>query len=189
MRALQHLPTLTALHPCRIAPGAWPLLPQLPLLRRLRLWPSGILTSDCLTLLCTSLSRCSSLKDLVLLYVSFMSDDGFTLSAEQERAAWAALLSSVPNLRRLGVYAEVTHLIPVLPLHLPVLEHLALSGWQRDYPFDEDNFGRVAHPNIRVLELGPVNTRTPSEEEVRSWMGSDRLPKLERYIRRVGFVE
>jgi hypothetical protein len=88
------------------------------------------------------------------------------------------LLSSVPNLRRLGVYTEVTHLIPVLPLHVPVLEHLALSGWDWAHR-DVDHFATVAHPNIRLLELGPTGTQPPSEEEVRSWMGSERLPKLE----------
>jgi hypothetical protein len=165
--------------------AAWSLLPQLPLLRSLRLHPSPSLASDRLASLCTTLSRCSMLEDLALRHVSFATDDGSPLPAERQGARWATLLSSVPNLRRLGVYAEVTHLIPVLPLHLPVLEHLALSGWAAG---DEEPYARLAHPTIRVLELGPVNTRTPSEEEVRSWMGSDRLPKLERYIRRSGSV-
>ena len=35
MRALLHMPTLTELDPQSLLPPAWPLLPQLPALRRL----------------------------------------------------------------------------------------------------------------------------------------------------------
>jgi hypothetical protein len=192
MLALLHLPTLTALNPRCIHADAWPLLPQLPLLCRLHLFPSKPLTPDQTTSLCASLARCSLLKDLTLraaLGVLFVAAGvpPHELTAEQERAAWAALLSSVPHLRRLRVDTALGYLLPVLPLHLPLLEHLALSSWGEFY--EEQPPSQVAHPNLRVLELGPISSDTPSEEEVRSWMGSERLPKLERYILRTHFDE
>jgi hypothetical protein len=64
MRALLHLPTLTALDSWCVSHDAWPLLPQLPLLRRLRLWPSDWLTPKRMASMCAALSRCSALVDL-----------------------------------------------------------------------------------------------------------------------------
>jgi hypothetical protein len=181
MRALLHLPKLTALHAWCISHDAWPLLPELLLLRRLRLWPSDWLTPDRMVSMCAALSRCSALVDLHFA-ADIVSDDGELLVTEQEQAAWAALLSSVPNLRRFCVEVDITGIAPllaVLPLHVPLLEHLVLSGWG---VHGVDHFAMLAHPNMRVLEFGRVNVLPPSEEEVRSWMGNERLPKLQRYI-------
>jgi hypothetical protein len=184
MRALLHLPTLTALDAGSIRWDACPLFPQFPLLRRLHLRPLDSLSPDRLTSLCTSLSNCSSLDDLALRHVSFRSDDGWPLSEELQRAGWAALLSSVPNLRRLDVNLSVdsnmAHFLPVLPLHLPLLEHLLLSGFgHRD---DVDYFAQIAHPNVRRLKLGEIDSRLPSEEQMQACMHSERLPKLERCV-------
>jgi hypothetical protein len=76
MRALLHLPTLTALHPRCIRDDAWPLLPQLPLLRQLSFRSFLSLSREQLSSLCASLSRCSSLEDLTLCTVKFVSADG-----------------------------------------------------------------------------------------------------------------
>jgi hypothetical protein len=179
MRALLHLPKLTALNSWCVSHDAWPLLPQLPLLRRLRLWPSDRLTPDRMASLCAALSRCSALVDLHFAG-DIVSADGELLVAEQEQTAWAALLSSVPNLRRLCVGGDVAPFLAVLPLHLAHLEELSLSGCG---PHGAPPYVQVAHPNLRLLELGPSDPSPPSEEEVRAWMGSERLPKLERYIR------
>jgi hypothetical protein len=180
MRALLHLPTLTVLNPGHIQPDAWSLLPQLPLLRRFRLHPSKPLTLEQMSSLCEALSRCSALVDLTLRYVSFVAVDGTRLTAEQTRANWTDLLGSVPRLRRLGFHANVTHFLPVLPSLLPQLDHLALSGSGKP---DVDHFAAVAHPNIRILECCYINLRFPSIAQVRFWLGRERLPKLEQYIR------
>jgi hypothetical protein len=182
MRALLHLPTLTALRPGRINADAWTLFHQLPLLRRLYFHPLELVMSEWLTSLCTSLSRCSSLEHLTLrkVHVS-LGDDGSPLAAERQRAGWVALLSSVPRLRRLNVDGELTHLLPVLPLHLPLLEHLTLSGWGGD---SENCFATLALPNVRLLELGPFSGMPAlSDEQLRAWIHSERFPKLERCIR------
>jgi hypothetical protein len=181
MRALLHLPTLTALLPRRIIPDAWPLLPHFPLLRRLSLRP-GWPTPEQLTSLVASLSRCASLEDLTFEYVHFWAPNDSLAIHEQERTGWAALLSSVPNLRRLCVNGSLTNVLSVLPLHLPLLEELSLSGGASN---DVDCFAAVAHPTIRLLELGPFTSMpSPSEEQLRSWPHSERLPKLERCVRR-----
>jgi hypothetical protein len=122
-----------------------------------------------------------SLEDLTLECVCFVSDDDSQLSAEQERAAWIALLSSVPHLHRLGIDdGDLTHLLPIMPLHLPLLEHLSLSGCCDD---DVDPCSEMAHPNVRLLEIGSINTHIPSDEQLRMCMQSERLPKLERCVR------
>jgi hypothetical protein len=132
--------------------------------------------------LCAALSRCSALVDLHF-GAEFVSANGELLVAEQGQVAWAALLSSVPNLHRLCVGGDIAAIAPflaVLPLHLPHLEELSLSGCG---PRGAPPYVRMAHPNLRLLELGPSEPPPPSEEEVQAWMGSARLPKLERYIR------
>jgi hypothetical protein len=118
MRSLLHLPTLTALDPLFIESTAWPLLPQLPHLCRLSLRPSTSLTPAKLSSLCAALSHCSVLEYLTLKHVHFEADDRTRLTTQQMRAAWAALMNSVPNLRSLGVDGNVTRLLPALPLHL-----------------------------------------------------------------------
>jgi hypothetical protein len=182
MRAVLQLPTLTALDVHRIRPEAWLLLPQLPLLHRLRFSPSGLLKPDRMASMCAALSRCSALVDLSFA-ADIVSADGELLTAEQEQAAWAALLNSVPNLSRFCVVlsADIAPLLAVLPLHLPVLEELSLGGW--DHPEEAVHFEALAHPNLRLLELGSSDPPPPSQEEAQAWMGSERLPKLERYIR------
>jgi hypothetical protein len=183
MRALLHLPTLTALRPGRLMADAWPLLPQLPLLRRLYLHPFELLTSERLASLCTSLSHCSSLDHLTLHKCTFCvvdDDDGAPLSAEQQRARWAQLLSSLSHLRRLSIDGSLTNVLPVLPLYLPTLEHLSLSS-RCDRGVDV--FSTVAHPNVRLLEIGILNVSLPSDEQLRMCMQSERLPKLERCVR------
>jgi hypothetical protein len=185
MRALLHLPTLTALDPGSIHHDALSLLPQFPLLRRLRFSPCGPLSPHLLSLLCDALFGCKALVEL-----TFIGGDGYTangnyFTAEQIRANWTALFSSVPNLRRLSVHVNVTGFLSVLSLHLPLLAHLALSGW---YQSDENPYASVAHPNIRLLEFGLINGGPPSDEQLRACMHRERLPKLERCIFRADCV-
>jgi hypothetical protein len=181
MDALLHLPTLTSLLPHRISSDAWPLLPRFPLLRCLSLMPDW-LTPEQLASLVTSLSLCASLEDLTLRYVGFRAANHSQATLEQERAGWATLFNSVSSLRRLCVNGYLTNALSVLPLHLPLLEELALSGGGLN---DVDCFAAVAHPTIRLLELGPFTAMPPpSEEQLRSWPHSERLPKLERCVRR-----
>jgi hypothetical protein len=128
MRALLHLPTLTALEPHCIMPNAWPLLPQLPRLRRLSFFsPLKLFPEQLASSLCASLSRCSALDDLTLRFVKLMSEDRSSLTPEQEQAGWTALLSSMPNLRRLVVHGDPSDASLLLPHHLPLLEHLVLN--------------------------------------------------------------
>ena len=178
MHALLHLPTLTALDPSCISDAAWPLLPQLPRLRRLHLYPTSPLTSEGVTSLCAALSRCSSLEDLTLCYLTFVAPSGVERAdAQQKQAAWSALLSSVPKLRRLHLDGDMTSLLPLLPFHLPLLEHLLLNGFADG---KEDHFARIAHPNLRILELGTINFVSPSDKQLHACKLSERLPKLER---------
>jgi hypothetical protein len=180
MRALLHLLTLTALEPGFVKAEAWPLLPQLPLLRRLRIRSPDPLSPELSASLCAALSRCSMLEDLTLQYMSFKSAHGVLLDAEQQGAAWATLFSSVPNLRRLDVLGNVIRFLSVLPLHLPLLEHLVLDGWGEK---GVDYFASVAHPNVRLLEFGPNSLQQPSDEQLHACLHSERLPKLERCVR------
>jgi hypothetical protein len=182
MGALLHLPTLTSLELSSIIPEAYPLLPQLLLLRRLPLRPYYSLTPSSATSLCAALSRCAALEDFSLYFFgfAFKTLQNEALTAEPERVSWAALLSSVPNVRRLCINCKIDALVPVLPFHLPRLEELSLGGWRE---CAADLFPSIAHPNLRLLELVSDTPPPPSEEDVRAWMGSDRLPKLERYHR------
>jgi hypothetical protein len=76
MRALLHLPTLTALEHLHLLPEAWPLLPQLPLLRRLGIGLFNDLTAEHTSLLSASLSSCRALTELTILHVSFVNGHG-----------------------------------------------------------------------------------------------------------------
>jgi len=71
MRALLHLPTLTALESERTKSDAWSLLPQLPLLQRLSFWPGEQLTAQLTSSLSASFSQCKALTDLSLRGVEF----------------------------------------------------------------------------------------------------------------------
>jgi hypothetical protein len=181
MRAVLHLPMLTSLDVHNIRPEAWPLLPQLPLLRRLRLSPPGWLTPDRVTSLCAVLPRCSALVDLTL--AADIASADFKpfdrIGAEQGQATWAVLLSSVPNLRRLDIFVDIVHLISVLPLHLPQLEHLVLRGCYSE----PEGFVSLAHPNVRQLDLVSIDGPWPSRAQLRACLRSKRFPKLERCIR------
>jgi hypothetical protein len=181
MRALLHLPTLTALHSARISFDAWPVLPQLPRLRQLSFSPYSSLTPSQLSSLCAAFSHCSALVDLTLKYMHFNAAEDGELTAEEERPGWSSLLSSVPNLRRLGVDGNVTDLLPVQPLHLPALKHLSLSNWGGR---EVDPFRTLAHSNLRVLEPEDIGMPLFHKPMLQSLLHSERFPKLERCIRR-----
>jgi hypothetical protein len=137
-----------------------------------------MLTSEGLTSLCAALSRCSSLEGLTLCYLTFLAPSGVErASTQQKQAGWTTLLSSVPELRRLYLDGDMTCLLHLLPLHLPLLEHLSLNGFADT---KEDHFARIAHPNLRVLELGTINFGSPSDKQMQACKQSERLPKLER---------
>jgi hypothetical protein len=146
MRALLHLPTLTELDPASLAPSAWPLLPQLPRLRRLTIDPEvpGF-TSEMTSSLSSSLALCATLDDLaltVLLSVDMLD--------EEECTCWTALLRSVPNVRRLFVRSVfVEPLLAVLPLHLPRLEQFVLRCWENNHVILE----QLAHPTLQEFEF------------------------------------
>jgi hypothetical protein len=182
MDALLHLPTLTTLESSNLIPEAYSLLPQLSQLRRLPLRSYHSLSPPLATSLCAALSRCAALEDLSLYFFdfAFVTLQNEPLTAEQERESWAAVLGSVSNVRRLCINCKINALVPVLPFHLPRLEELSLAGWRE---CDVDLFPSIAHPNLRLLELVSDTPPPPSEEDVRAWMGSERLPKLERYLR------
>jgi hypothetical protein len=182
MRALSYLPTLTALHPLSFLSAAWPLLPQLPLLRHLSFSSYGSPTPAQLPSLCAAFSHCSALVDLTLAQMSLKAAEGGELTAEEERAAWAAVLSSVPHLRRLSVDGSMDSLLSVLPFHLPLLEHLVLTLKGGGF-LDVDSFASLAHPNVRLLEVGGSNKRTDSDEQLRTCLHNNKhFPKLERCI-------
>jgi hypothetical protein len=192
MRALLHLATLTALRPGRLSAKAWPLLPQLPLLRHLSFSSYDSLTPAQLSSLCAAFSHCPLLVDLTLAHVSFEAAEGGELTTEQKSAGWAALLSRVPNLRRLAVDGDhVAHLLPVLPLHVPLLAHLTLCTWAH---LGLAHYAWVSHPNIRQLDLHYVSTveiswpLAQAEEKERPGPApvSLRLPNLERCVRHFG---
>jgi hypothetical protein len=171
MQALLQLSTLTALDPGFLGPEAWPLFPRLPLLQKLSVKYYDVLTVDHLSLLSASLSHCGSLRDLSLQL--FLNPE---VAEEQQRAGWADLLRSIPNVRRLAVsHSQLTPMRAVLPLHLPLLEELSLSGW--DLP--EVVLPQLAHPNIRQIQLRSYGGKFP-EEQVRALIHSKQLPKLER---------
>jgi hypothetical protein len=174
IRALLHLPTLTALDDGNLHADGWPLLPQLPLLRRLRLEPSEQLTAALTSSLSASLSGCKSLTDLKLRVVRF--DDDAT--PEQIKARWTEILRGVPIVRRLGVMLrDLSPFLSALPACAPLLEHLwlcCLGGM-----CVEDVLPQMAHPSVRTIQLSEADI-SPSDERVRALLHSSRLPKLER---------
>jgi hypothetical protein len=66
MHALVHWPTLTELDSPFINPDAWPLLPQLPHLRRLQIVNANELTEALASSISSSLSLCTALDELTL---------------------------------------------------------------------------------------------------------------------------
>jgi hypothetical protein len=178
MRALLHLPTLTALDHAGFEADGWPLLPELPLLQRLTLWPQHLLTAELTSSLSASLSRCETLTDLSLGYVRF----GDAATPEQIQARWSDILRSVPNLRRLHVAEDdsVVSFLAVLPVHLPLLEHLLLVCY--DKMSSEDLLARLAHPSVRRIQLVSWNVQF-TQEQVRALVRSARLPNLDSITR------
>jgi hypothetical protein len=170
MHALLQLPTLTALDPGFLAPEAWFLFSELPLLQKLSLDFYDV-TAEHLTVLSAALSHCGSLRDLSL-HLSFEPEE----TEEQPQACWADLLRSMPNVRRLTVsHSQLTPMRAVLPLHLPLLEELSLNSW--DLP--EVVLPQLAHPNVRQIQLRSYGGKFP-EAQVRALIHSKQLPKLER---------
>ena len=191
IQALLHLPTLTALDPDRIQPDAWPMLAQLPRLRCLRFSPSSAWTSDRLSSFCAALSRCSSLEDLTLSHMDpDMTSPAKTMTVREVQERWAQLLPSVPNLRRMGVHMgsdDLPIFFRLLPLHLPRLESLALSNYSFPLGAPLQVVGaivaRLAHPNLRQLEFGDINSGRRREQQPHACnINSKRLPKLERCV-------
>jgi hypothetical protein len=171
MRALLHLPTLTQLEPEVCLPQAWPLLHQLPRLRRLQIVPYDELTDALIILLSASLALCVALDELTL-EVAFSQEDGSDVSEEVQQRHWITLLRSVP-LRRLAVNTEFfASFFAVLSDHLPRLDQLVLHGWY----CSADVLASLAHPTLQQLEL--KGDRTLTEVEVQSLLHNPRLPQL-----------
>jgi hypothetical protein len=153
MRAVLHLPTLTKLQPKYLRSAAWPLLPGLPLLRRVTIPIGPPLTAERTTLLSTTFSDCRALTELVLNNVDFRDDHGCEAIIEQQTARWTELLASVPQLQRFEVQTEhIPPLLAVLPEHLPQLVFLKLIIFQRSHRRAEELL-RLAHPMVQELEL------------------------------------
>jgi hypothetical protein len=180
MHALLDLPTLTDLQPACLLPAAWPLLPQLPLLRCLRLcYVDGYgLTTVHTTLLSTALSGCHALTDLTLVLKGFLDENRYDLTDEQQEARWTELLGSVPQLRRLHVcMAFILPLLAVLPPHLPHLAFLKLSTSS----LSKDVVPRLAHPTLQKLALSFRNLNdchSFDKTQLQQLLRSPRLPQL-----------
>jgi hypothetical protein len=168
MRALLHLPTLTELEPRLLLPSAWPLLPGLPLLRRLAAPLGAPLSAALTTLLSTALFNCRALTDLSLPDVSF-KEDRVKASDEQQQAQWTELLCSVPQLRRFKAHAlHNPPLYVVLSTHLPQLTSLSLRS-------SREVIGSLAHPTVKELELTIVG-QSLTEAQMRKL--NSRFPSL-----------
>jgi hypothetical protein len=168
MRALINLPTLTSLVSRALYPSAWPLLPQLPHLRCLTIFPGSALTDEHTTILSESLVRCAGLEDLTF---SFYFPQA--TSEEDQRACWSLLLPSLPNLRRLCVETDnVGPLLTVLSAHLPRLEQLVLQCWD----CNAVALTQLAHPTLQELEVDEECDVT--EEQMHALLHTPRLPQL-----------
>jgi hypothetical protein len=181
MRALLYLPTLTALEATEIEADAWPLLPQLPLLRRLSFNPSGTVTPELTASLAAALSGCQALVDLSLPHVGFEE----AVTEEQRSARWAQILSSVPNLHRLHVAQKnvLPQLVALLPAHAPLLEHLSLNVWESDSAEARTLLAQLTHPSVREIQLvswGRVFSERQVQALQRRLVHSARMPNLER---------
>jgi hypothetical protein len=173
MRALSQLPLLTSLELGCIKADAIPWLRKLTLLRRLTGKFESWMTSERTLSLSKSLSACNALTDLSL---QFWFDDEIT--DEQRHTRWTGILQSIPNVRRLRIgHLSMAALLAVLPLQLPMLEHLWLRCWDRMDPVAF--LAQLAHPSVRQIELRSIDIKFP-EEPVRALVHSARLPMLER---------
>jgi hypothetical protein len=167
--ALLNMPTLTALEPSSLPLFAWPLLPQLPLLRRLAI-NHPFLTAQDTTRLSTSLSSCRALTDLSLLGISFND-----ATDEQQQARWTELLGSVPQLHRFEVQTEhALPLLAVLPAHLPQLVFLKLSSAKTP----KEIIAHLAHPTVQELELRSILGVWLNAEQMQQIVRSPRMPQL-----------
>jgi hypothetical protein len=172
MRTLAHLPTLTELAAQTVLPGAWPLLADLPRLRRLSMADHFLLIGTQATDLSEALARCAALDDLTL-SLHFKGDNFSDLSEEEQRARWTLLLRGLPNLRQLCmVTTSVATLIAVLPAHLPRLVRLVLFSMDAC----EVVLAQLAHPTLQEFKL--TDLRPLTEEEVESLLHNPRLPRL-----------
>jgi hypothetical protein len=124
MRGLLHLPTLTELEPQSLLPAAWPLLPQLPMLRRLCVHYGDGLTGANTTLLATALSGCRALTELSLGIV-FEDDDGEDATNEQQQARWSEILRSVPQLHSASRFGHYK-LFPYSPCYLRICRNCCI---------------------------------------------------------------
>jgi hypothetical protein len=178
MRALLHLPTLTALESERTKSDAWSLLPQLPFLQRLSFWPGEQLTAEKTSSLSASFAQCNALTDLSLRSVEF--DDAAT--PDQVQARWVDIFRSMPNVCRLTLFRfSIIPLLALFPMHLPLLYHLALTIHS---PLEaESHLVQLAHPSLRHLQLRQwilaLTDAPQSKGRVYQFRHSDRLPKLE----------
>jgi hypothetical protein len=178
MRALAHLPTLTHLTALLVIPGAWPLLPELPRLRRLSMAHYPFLLSGTQAIaLSEALARCAALNDLAF-SLDFKRDDFSNASAEEQRARWTLLLRGLPNLRRLRVKtSSIAPLLAVLATHLPRLKRLVLIS-----VYSSSSCGvllaQLAHPTLQALEWR--GRRPMTEAEMQSLLHNPRrrLPQL-----------
>jgi hypothetical protein len=173
MRALLHLPTLTDLQPDSLLPAAWPLLPQLPLLRRLAVTPCFALTAAQTTSLSVSLSGCRALTQLSLGGIAFEDDDGDNATEEQQQACWTEILRTVPLLRRLTAGTrQGLSFLAALPSQLPQLVCLLFLTFSSSSAV----LLRLAHPTVQELEV--VTTDLVDEAQVRALVRSPQLPQL-----------
>jgi hypothetical protein len=175
MRALLHLPTLTELAPACFLSAAWPLLPQLLLLRRLTVNYFPGLSDVRATLLTTALTGCRALTELSLGNVVFVDREDTT--NEQQQARWAEILRSVPLLQRFKVDTrQALSLLDVLPVHLPQLVHLEL----RTSAAVSEVVARLAHPTVQELELVRPSSGPLDASQLRELVGNPRVPCLVR---------
>jgi hypothetical protein len=181
MRSLVSVPTLTELQSLGMESNVWPLLPQLPILRRLMVIPVSGLTAARTTSLSNALSHCTALVDLTLCIDFADEEDVLDQPNERRRARWTALLQSVPHIRRLGVHTTdasgIQPLFAVLPAHLPRLEQLALFSSNGGV---ELLTTQLAHPTLQLLELRAADYQQFSEEQISALLHSPRLPQLHR---------
>jgi hypothetical protein len=178
MRALLHLPTLTELQPKYLRSDAWPLLPGLPMLRRLTVPLLSALSEMRATLLATSLSGCRVLIELELGGIAFEDADGEDATSEQQRARWTDILRSVPLVQRFTLDTrQALSLLAVLPAHLPQLVHLKLSTSMSV----SEVVASLAHPTVQELELVRSSSGQLDAAQVQRLVGNPRLPRLVRY--------
>jgi hypothetical protein len=177
MSALLHLPTLTELQPKYLRSDAWPLLPQLPMLRRLTVPFLSALSDARATLLATSLSGCRVLIELELGGIAFEEADGEDATSEQQRARWTDILHSVPLVQRFTVDTrQALSLLAVLPEHLPQLVHLKLSTSVSA----SEVVASLAHPTVQEVELVRSSSDQLDASQVQRLVGNPRLPRLVR---------